>query len=115
MFHAFIDRGHRMVAGGILFGEIAAFFTADRVQQIGLLVTGALTFLSHYVWSNRKEKRKDRDEDEVSRRRNRLLDALERKVRSEMEAGKMPPPEILHLLTDRDLSADGPVQPPAAT
>jgi hypothetical protein len=101
--HAF-EKSLKALSGGFLLGEIMTFFSGDKVQQAGLLIAGALTWGAHYLWSQRKEKRNDRDAEERSRRTNRLLNALERRVRASIEAREpLPYPELVHLIADRDL------------
>jgi hypothetical protein len=104
MFNTLIDGGHKAIGGGVLIAEITAFLSGDRAQQIGLLVAGALVWISHYVWDQRKKKREDHNEDRKSARSNRLLDELERKTRAAIKDGHpIPYPELVHLLADRDM------------
>lgn len=120
MFHVF-DRAHKTIAGGVVLGEISAFFTHDRIQQILLLAGGALTWLSHFAWSQFDQKRRARQQEEEfrqrqeesqreaekrakeARRRDGILDAVATRVKQDIREGKSPPyPELLHLLLDTD-------------
>lgn len=86
-----------------MLGEIGAFFTGDRIQQIGLLVAGVATWFSHYAWDQKNKKRKANDDDKTSRRVNRLLDALTQRFEASIKEEKpFPFPELIPYLLKRD-------------
>lgn len=103
--HLLFDRAHKFAAGGCLLGEIQAFFTNDRIQQIGYLIGGAAIFISHFWWNQKKEKRK-----------NGVLDVLATKVKHDIREGKpLPYPELIHLLVDHDDEIRGAASEPKAS
>jgi hypothetical protein len=103
MFTKVVEGGHRLMGGGCLLAEISALFAGDRVQQIAWAAAGAATWLSHFLWDRSRRRRLAKDADRQSQRQNRLLDALEKRVRADINDGKpLTYPELVHLLADRD-------------
>lgn len=107
MIHTIVDNSCKVVGGSIVFAEINAFLSGDRVQQVGLLLAGALTWGFHFLWDQRKKRREAKIADEHAKRSQRILNTLERRVRADIDGGKpLPYPELMHLLVDRDVPKD---------
>lgn len=107
MFGHVIEKGHRMIGGGCLLGEIVATVSNDRVQQLAFLAGGAIVWLSHFVWDQQKRKRDARDADRKSQRTNGILDVLASRVKADIKDGKpLPYPELVRFLVDHDDADD---------